>query len=160
MNTLSSKDTRVFSVLFHFVSFRVFRGCGIIFLLAPRYEGGLVKPFDTIVTLEKMDPKSEGIDTPRKKKPKEIAVITENCTGCAGSPACVPYCPVQDCMFWVPDEDHPPFGHIEVDPFLCIGCKKCLSKGPDGAFLDGCPWDAIEMMPTEEIEAVVGKMAV
>ena len=49
-------------------------------------------------------------------------------------------------MYWVPDEDHPPFGHIEVDPILCIGCKKCTSKGPDGAFLDGCPWDAIEMV--------------
>ena len=64
----------------------------------------------------KMEPKSEGIATPRKKRPKELAVITECCTGCAGSPACVPYCPVADCMYWVPDEDHPPFGHIEVDP--------------------------------------------
>ena len=82
-----------------------------------------MKPFDTIATLEKREPKREGINTPRKKKPKELAVITESCTGCAGSPACVPYCPVEDCMFWVPDEDHPPFGHIEVDPFLCIGCK-------------------------------------
>ena len=106
-----------------------------------------MKPFDTIATLEKREPKSEGINTPRKKKPKELAVI-------------VPYCPVEDCMFWVPDEDHPPFGHIEVDPFLCIGCKKCTSKGPDGAFLDGCPWDAIEMVPIEQIEAVVGKMTI
>jgi ferredoxin len=104
----------------------------------------------------KSEPKSEGIDTPRKKKPKEIAVITECCTGCAGSPACVPYCPVEDCMYWVPDEDHPPFGRIEVDPQLCIGCKKCTSKGPDGCFLDGCPWDAIEMVPTEEVEATLG----
>ena len=46
----------------------------------------------------KMEPKSEGIATPRKKRPKELAVITECCTGCAGSPACVPYCPVADCM--------------------------------------------------------------
>jgi ferredoxin len=103
-----------------------------------------------------MEPKSEGIATPRKKRPKELAVITECCTGCAGSPACVPYCPVADCMYWVPDEDHPPFGHIEVDPFLCIGCKKCTSKGPDGAFLDGCPWDAIEMVAIEEVETMIG----
>ena len=47
-------------------------------------------------------------------------------------------------MFWVPDEDHPPFGRIEVDSYLCIGCQKCTSKGPDGAFLDGCPWDALK----------------
>lgn len=59
-------------------------------------------------------------------------------------------------MFWVPDEDHPPFGRIEVDPELCIGCQKCISKGPEGAFLDGCPWDAIEMVPTAEWEAVHG----
>ena len=103
----------------------------------------------------KNDPKSIGIATPRKKKPKEIAVITECCTGCSGSPACVPYCPVADCMYWVPDEEHPPFGRIEVDPELCIGCKKCTSKGPDGSFLDGCPWDAIEMVPTEEVESLV-----
>ena len=56
----------------------------------------------------------------------------------------------------VPDEDHPPFGRIEVDPYLCIGCQKCISKGPDGAFLDGCPWDAIEMVPTEDWEAAHG----
>jgi len=59
-------------------------------------------------------------------------------------------------MFWVPDEHHPPFGRIEVDPYLCIGCQKCTSKGPDGAFLDGCPWDAIEMVPTDDWEAMHG----
>jgi ferredoxin len=106
----------------------------------------------------KFEPKSKGLTTPRKKKPKELAVITECCTGCAGSPACVEYCPVEDCMFWVPDEDHPPFGRIQVDPILCIGCKKCLSKGPDGCFLDGCPWDAIVMVDTVEVEKEVGVM--
>jgi hypothetical protein len=59
-------------------------------------------------------------------------------------------------MFWIPDEDHTPFGRIEVDPYLCIGCQKCTSKGPDGAFLDGCPWDAIEMIPTDDWEAMHG----
>src|SRR5689334_13970934 len=106
----------------------------------------------------KFEPKSTGLTTPRKKKPKELAVITECCTGCAGSPACVEYCPVADCMFWVPDEDHPPFGRIQVDPILCIGCKKCISKGPDGCFLDGCPWDAIVMVDIAEVEKVVGAM--
>ncbi|HEX4488619.1 MAG TPA: hypothetical protein VH088_20235 [Terriglobales bacterium] len=106
----------------------------------------------------KFEPRSKGLTTPRKKKPKELAVITECCTGCAGSPACVEYCPVEDCMFWVPDEDHPPFGRIQIDPILCIGCKKCLSKGPDGSFLDGCPWDAIVMVDTPEVELEVGVM--
>jgi len=106
----------------------------------------------------KHEPKSKGLTTARKKKPKELAVITECCTGCAGSPACVEYCPVEDCMFWVPDEDSPPFGRIQVDPILCIGCKKCLSKGPDGCFMDGCPWDAIVMVDTVEVEKEVGVM--
>jgi ferredoxin len=117
--------------------------------------GSLPQYFIPVGEVVKQDPKSEGINTPRKKKPKELAVITECCTGCAGSPACVPYCPVEDCMYWVTDEDHPPFGRIEVDPYLCIGCKKCVSKGPDGCFLDGCPWDAIEMIPIEDVESTL-----
>jgi ferredoxin len=106
----------------------------------------------------KQEPRSKGQNYPRRKKPKELAVITECCTGCAGSPACVEYCPVEDCMFWVPDEDHPPFGRIQVDPILCIGCKKCISKGPEGSFLDGCPWDAIVMVDTAEVEKETGVM--
>src|SRR5271154_3854284 len=106
----------------------------------------------------KHEPRSKGLLTARKKKPKELAVITECCTGCAGSPACVEYCPVEDCMFWVPDEDNSPFGRIQVDPILCIGCNKCTSKGPDGSFLDGCPWDAIVMVDTAEVEKEVGVM--
>jgi ferredoxin len=117
-----------------------------------------VKPSGMVPAELKHEPRSQGISTPRKKKPKELAVITECCTGCAGSPACVEYCPVEDCMFWVPDEDHPPFGRIQVDPVLCIGCKKCVSKGPDGCFLDGCPWDAIVMLDIAEVEKVVGAM--
>src|SRR5437867_2566668 len=71
----------------------------------------------------KHEPRSKGLNTPRKKKPKELAVITECCTGCAGSPACVEYCPVEDCMFWVPDEDHPPFGRIQLAPAHARGYR-------------------------------------
>ena len=85
-------------------------------------------------------------------------MIQDNCTGCAGSPACVEYCPVAECMYWVPDADHPPFGRIVVDPLLCIGCKLCTSKGPDGAFLEGCPWDAIDMVPLAEFESENGAL--
>ena len=46
----------------------------------------------------------------RKKKPALIAVTNDNCTGCAGSPVCINYCPVDECMYWIDDEDHPPFG--------------------------------------------------
>jgi len=88
--------------------------------------------------ITKSYPISGGETKQRKRKPHIVAVINEMCTGCSGSPACVDYCPVADCMFWVPDEDHAPFGRIMVDPILCIGCKLCTSKGPDGAFLEGC----------------------
>lgn len=98
------------------------------------------------------------LTTRRKRKPKELAVINESCTGCAGSPACVDYCPVAHCMVWVTAEEAPPFGRIEVDPLLCIGCKLCTSKGPEGAFLDGCPWDAIDMMPLEQYEREHGPL--
>jgi ferredoxin len=103
-------------------------------------------------------PISQGDSKKRKRKPHIVAVINEMCTGCSGSPACVDYCPVADCMFWVADADHPPFGRIVADPILCIGCKLCTSKGPDGAFLEGCPWDAIDMVPLGEFETKYGAM--
>ncbi len=103
--------------------------------------------------IRKLEPLSHGRADLRKRKPKRVAVIRENCTGCAGSPVCVEYCPVEACMFWLPDEDHPPFGHIVTDKTLCIGCSACNSRGPDGIFLEGCPWDAIEMVPIEQWEA-------
>jgi ferredoxin len=108
------------------------------------------------MVLVKAEPMSHGRTDLRKRKPKLLAVINENCTGCSGSPVCVAYCPVEACMFWIPDEDHPPFGRIEVDKSTCIGCAKCTSKGPDGMFLDGCPWDAIEMVAIEDWEAQHG----
>lgn len=106
----------------------------------------------------KSEPMSVGRTDKRKRVPNILAVINECCTGCAGSPACVEYCPIEACMFWVPDADHPPFGTIVVDPILCIGCKLCTSKGPDGTFLEGCPWDAIDMVETAEWEAENGKL--
>jgi ferredoxin len=108
--------------------------------------------------VEKAFPMSEGTNNKRKRKPHIIAVINDSCTGCAGSPACVEYCPVAECMYWVRDEEHPPFGRIMVDSMLCIGCKLCTSKGPDGAFLEGCPWDAIDLIPLAEFESSWGAL--
>ncbi|MBP1685111.1 MAG: 4Fe-4S ferredoxin, iron-sulfur binding domain protein [Deltaproteobacteria bacterium] len=88
----------------------------------------------------------------RAKKPKVLAVITDVCTGCAGAPVCQPYCPVDECMILMPAEDAFPYGRIWVDPLKCIGCRKCTTRGPEGLFLDGCPWDAIVMVPTNEWE--------
>ena len=91
-----------------------------------------------ITIIEKSWPMSVGDGkASRRKKPKILAITTDCCTGCSGSPVCIEYCPIEACMFWVSDSDHTPFGRIEVDPNLCIGCQKCISKGPDGAFLDG-----------------------
>ncbi|MBI4567513.1 MAG: 4Fe-4S ferredoxin [Planctomycetes bacterium] len=88
----------------------------------------------------------------RKRKPKQLAVITDCCTGCAGSPVCVELCPVDNCMNLIHDGRNGPFGYIWVDPMLCIGCKKCVTKGPEDIFLEGCPWNAIEMVETDAWE--------
>ncbi len=88
----------------------------------------------------------------RAKKPKVLAVITDACTGCSGAPVCQIYCPVDDCMLLVRAEDAFPFGRIWVDPLKCVGCRKCISRGPEETFLEGCPWDAILMVPTTEWE--------
>jgi ferredoxin len=58
----------------------------------------------------------------------------------------------------VTNPDAPQFKRIEVDPLLCIGCKKCTSKGPMDTLLEGCPWDAIDMMPLEEYEETFGTL--
>lgn len=50
------------------------------------------------------------------------------------------------------------FGVIEVDPVKCIGCRKCTAKGPVGTLLDGCPWDAIEMVALDEFEDKYGEL--
>jgi ferredoxin len=94
----------------------------------------------------------------RKVKPKLLAVVTEACTGCAGAPICEPYCPVDQCMVLAPDERSYPFQRIGVDALKCVGCKKCVSRGPGNTLLDGCPWNAIAMVPTREWEAVHGEL--
>jgi len=90
----------------------------------------------------KYEPKSKGTLTARRKKPKELAVITECCTGCAGSPACVEYCPIEDCMFWVPDEDHPPFGRIQVTRCCALAARSAPAKArtaPSWTAVPGTP---------------------
>ena len=92
----------------------------------------------------KLDPKSEGIDAPRKKRPKEIAVITECCTGCAGSPACVPYCPVLDCMYWVVDEENLPSVASRLILNSVSAAKSARAKAPTGVF-----WMAVRETPSK-----------
>jgi len=97
-------------------------------------------------------------DVQRKRKPKILAIINDACTGCSGSPICITECPVDNCMYEVENPDAPIFNRVEVDPLLCIGCKKCISKGPMDTFLEGCPWDAIEMVPLEQYEEEFGTL--
>ena len=94
----------------------------------------------------------------RKRKPNLMAVINDACTGCSGSPICVTECPIENCMYEVQNPDAPTYIRIEVDPLLCIGCKKCVTKGPMDTLLEGCPWDAIDMVPLDEYEETYGEM--
>jgi ferredoxin len=95
----------------------------------------------------------------RAKKPKQLAIILDGCTGCAGAPVCQTTCPVEDCMLLIASDDALPFATIWVDPLRCVGCRKCVRDGPDETFLDGCPWDAIAMIATDEWERVHGELA-
>ena len=89
---------------------------------------------------------------PRKKVPKELAIINaDNCTGCE---SCIEVCPV-DCISLVTlgqgvvNGSHP---WCEIDIERCVGCEVCVhipGKKSNPYDLKVCPWDAIEMVPTE-----------
>jgi len=94
---------------------------------------------------------------PRKKVPKELAVINaDNCTGCE---ACLEVCPV-DCIEKI--EQYPQYGSLQswcqIDLERCVGCEVCVhipQKKSNPYELTVCPWDAIEMVKTEEVAHVV-----
>jgi electron transport complex protein RnfB len=95
---------------------------------------------------------------PRKKLPRELAVINaDNCTGCE---SCIEVCPV-DCISLVTMnrgvlQDAETW--CEIDLERCVGCEVCVHiprKKSDPYELVVCPWDAIEMVPTEQVAQVV-----
>lgn len=97
---------------------------------------------------------------PRKKLPKEIAVINaDNCTGCE---ACLEVCPV-DCIEKVQQLNG--LGNLQswcqIDLERCVGCEVCVripQKKTNPYDLRVCPWDAIEMVPTLELAQVVAQI--
>ena len=97
---------------------------------------------------------------PRKKLPKELAVINaDNCTGCE---SCLEVCPV-DCIELIElgrgVRGNEAFCQIDIE--RCVGCEVCVHiprKKTDPYELTVCPWDAIEMVPTIEVAQVVAQI--
>jgi Na+-translocating ferredoxin:NAD+ oxidoreductase subunit B len=98
--------------------------------------------------------------SPRKKLPKELAIINaDNCTGCE---ACLEVCPV-DCIIKIQQNDN--LGNLqswcEIDLDRCVGCEICVripQKKSNPYDLKVCPWDAIEMVPLESAPGIVSKI--
>lgn len=97
---------------------------------------------------------------PRKKLPKELAVINaDNCTGCE---ACLEVCPV-DCIVKIQQYDSMQNlqSWCQIDLERCVGCEVCVHiprKKSDPYDLTVCPWDAIEMIPTEQVAVAVSQI--
>jgi electron transport complex protein RnfB len=98
---------------------------------------------------------------PRKKLPKELAVINaDNCTGCE---SCLEVCPV-DCINLIKLDRGVVKGveqWCEIDLERCVGCEVCVRiprKKSDPYDLTVCPWDAIEMVPTEQVALAVAQV--
>ena len=99
---------------------------------------------------------------PRKKLPKELAVINaDNCTGCE---SCLEVCPV-DCITMNTLPGTPGIkgsqSWCEIDLERCVGCEVCVhipQKKTNPYELLVCPWDAIEMVKTEDVAQVVAQI--
>lgn len=97
---------------------------------------------------------------PRKKLPKEVAIINaDNCTGCE---SCLEVCPV-DCIVKIQQYPGQPGlqSWCEIDLERCVGCEVCVhipSKKTNPYDLKVCPWDAIEMVPLVEAAQVVAQI--
>ena len=96
----------------------------------------------------------------RKKLPKEVAVINaDNCTGCE---SCLEVCPV-DCIVKIQQYDQ--FQNLQswcqIDLERCVGCEVCVhipQKASNPYELTVCPWNAIEMVPTEHVATYVAQI--
>ncbi|MBI4392009.1 MAG: hypothetical protein HY575_08980 [candidate division NC10 bacterium] len=88
-------------------------------------------------------------ETVKKKRPRLMAVVNDNCTGCE---ACIEFCPVL-CI------DHPQpeqYTGVVIPPVRirwheCIGCQICARV------CEGLAWNAIDMIPIDEFERRFGE---
>lgn len=90
----------------------------------------------------------------RKKRKKVVAYVGDGCTGCGASPVCLAWCPIDGALVPGPAEDAYPFGRVTVDPGNCTGCGGCVTRGYEGAFTQGCPWNAITLIPLDDAPAL------
>ena len=107
--------------------------------------------------VEKNWPMSDGDGkATQQERPRILAITTDCCTGCAGSPACIEYCPIEACMFWVcPDgQIIRPSAASKSIHTSASDVRSAPARARMAPFLDGCPWDAIEMIPTDDWEAM------
>src|SRR5215472_11695673 len=97
---------------------------------------------------------------PRKKLPKELAVINaDNCTGCE---ACLEVCPV-DCILKIQQYDgfYNLQSFCQIDLERCVGCEVCEGIPGEKSSphdLKVYPRYAIEMAPTEQVRQVVSQI--
>ena len=100
---------------------------------------------------------------PRKKVPKELAIINaDNCTGCE---SCLEVCPVDCIQLNKLDRGDTMLNGTqqwcEIDIERCVGCEVCVhipGKKSNPYELLVCPWDAIEMVPTENAAQIMAQI--
>jgi electron transport complex protein RnfB len=95
-----------------------------------------------------------------KRLPKQLAVIyADHCTGCE---ACIEVCPV-DCIHLIHRDQFTKAGEswCEIDLERCIGCALCVRfprRRSEPHEVTVCPWEAIEMVPTERVAQAVAQI--
>lgn len=80
---------------------------------------------------------------------KRTAFVTERCSGCGGAPVCRIFCP-HGALELREDRESFFFKKMEVKPGSCTGCGSCITRGPHGTQILGCPWNAIRLIQVRD----------